>query len=57
MKSKKIRWAGQIAGIEEINAHTLLDGKSRGNKPLRTSKRRWENNITKDLNEIRCGAH
>jgi hypothetical protein len=35
------------------NAYKIFVGKPGGNKPLRRPKRIWEDNIIKDLKEIR----
>ena len=31
-------------------------GKSEGKRPLRRPRRRWEDNIKKDLQEVECGV-
>jgi len=31
-------------------------GKSEGKRPLRRPRRRWEDNIKKDLQEVECGG-
>jgi len=33
-----------------------FDGKPEGKRPLRRPRRRWENNIKKDLQEVGCGG-
>jgi hypothetical protein len=37
---------------EKRDAYMLLVGKPEGKRPLRRSRRRWENNIKMDLGEI-----
>jgi 3-oxoacyl-ACP reductase-like protein len=39
---------------EEIGVYTVLVGKSEGKTPLGRSKRRWEDNIRMDLQEVGC---
>jgi hypothetical protein len=36
--------------------YRVLVGKSEGKRPLGRSRRRWQNNNTRDLQEVRCGA-
>jgi hypothetical protein len=52
MKSRRMKWAGHVARMEErINAYRILIGKPEGRRPLRRSKRRWVNNIKIDPRE------
>ena len=49
IKSRKLRWAGYVARMEEgMSALKNLTGKPTGKRSLR----RWEDNIRKDLKEI-----
>jgi hypothetical protein len=41
---------------EKMNANRILVGKPGGRRPLRRSRRRWEDNINMDLKEIEWGA-
>jgi hypothetical protein len=41
---------------EERKVHKVLVGKSEGKRPLRRSRRRWEEGITMDLREIGLGG-
>ena len=42
-KSKKLRWPGHVARMEEgKNAFKILTGKTTGRIPLGRSGRRWE---------------
>ena len=51
IKSRRLRWAGHVARIEEGgSAFKILTGKPTGNRPLRIPRRRWEDNIRMDLN-------
>jgi hypothetical protein len=53
IKSRKLRWAGHIARMEEArSAFKILTGKPTGKRPLRRPRRRWEDNIRMDLKEI-----
>jgi len=48
-----MRWKGHVArmGVSR-NAYVLLVGKRNGKKPLGRPKRRWEDNIKMDLQEV-----
>jgi hypothetical protein len=48
-------WAGYVKG-KRRGAYWVLVGKHQGKKPLRRPKRRWEDNIKMDLQEVRRGA-
>ena len=53
INSRRLRWPGHIAGMEEgRSAFKFLPGKPIGNIPLGRPRRRWEDNIRIDLNEI-----
>ena len=57
VKSRRMRWAGHVAGMEEgSGVHKVLVGKPEGKRPLGRPRRRWENNIKMDLQEIGCGV-
>ena len=50
-----MRWAGHVVRIEEgRSAFKILTGKPTRERPLRRPRRRWDNNIRIDLEEI-CG--
>jgi len=52
-----MRWAGHVARIgERRGVHRLLVGKTGGKRPLWRPRRRWENNIKMDLQEVECGG-
>jgi hypothetical protein len=40
---------------EERGVHRVLVGKPEGKRPLRRLRRRWEDNIKMDLQEVECG--
>ena len=55
LKSKRLRWARNIARMEESrNAYRVLVGKPGGKRPLGRPRRRWEDNIRMDLREVGC---
>ena len=55
LKSRRLRWAEHVACIEQSrNAYIVLVGKPEGKIPLRRPRRRWEDNIRKDLREVGC---
>ena len=53
LKSRRLRWAGHVARMEQSrNAHRVLVGKPEGKRPLGRTRRRWEDNIKVDLREV-----
>ena len=53
IKSRSLRWAGQVARMEESRrAFKTLTGEPTGKIPLWKPRRRWEDNIRKNLKEI-----
>ena len=53
IKSRRLRWAGLVAEMEESRrAFKFLTGKPTGERPLGRSRLRWEDNIRMDLKEI-----
>jgi hypothetical protein len=53
IKSRRMRWAGHVARMEETrNAYRILVGKPEGKRPLGRRRRRWVYNIKMDLGEI-----
>ena len=58
VKSGKMRWAGHVARMGEgRGVHRVLVGKPEGKRPLGRPRRRWEDNIKTDLQEVggSCG--
>ena len=52
-----MRWAGHLARIEERRGvHKGLVGKPEGNRPLGRPRRRWEDNIKMNLQEVGRGC-
>ena len=57
VKSRRMRWAGHVARVEErIVAYKLMVGKSEEKRPLVSPSRRWEDNIKMDLQVVGLGA-
>ena len=57
IKSKRLRWAGHVERMEEgRSAFKILTGKPTGKRPLGRPRRRWEDNIRMDLQEIDINA-
>jgi len=57
IKSRKIRWAGHVARMKERRGiYRALVGKPEGKRPLGRTRRRWENNINVDVQEVGCGG-
>jgi len=53
IKSRRMRWAGHVARTEErIGVYRVLVGKPEGNTPLGRPRRRWEDNIKMDFQEV-----
>jgi hypothetical protein len=56
IKSRRMRWAGQVAFMGEGRClHRVLVRKPEGKRPLGRPKRKWEDNIKMDLQEVGCG--
>jgi len=57
MKSRRMRWAGHVARMgERRSLYRVLVGKPEGKRPLGRPRRRWEDNVKIDLQEVRCGG-
>ena len=57
IKSRRLRWAGHVARMEEgKSVHKVLVGKPDGKRPLGRPRRRWEDNIKIDLEEVGRGC-
>jgi hypothetical protein len=53
IKSRRMRWAGQVARVGEgRGVYRVLFGRPEGKRTLRRHRRRWEGNIKMDLREI-----
>jgi hypothetical protein len=56
VKSSRMRWAGHVARMGEgRGVHRVLVGKPEGKGPLGRPRRRWEDNIKMDLEEVGTG--
>ena len=57
IKSRRMRWAGHIARMGERRVvYRVLVWKPEGKRPLGRPRRRCEDNIKLDLQEVRCGG-
>ena len=57
IKKRRMRWARYVARMEErITVYRVLVGKPEGKRPLGRPRRRWEDNIKMDLQEMGCGG-
>ena len=57
IKSRSIGWGGQVVRMEESrSAFTIVTVKPTGKRPLGRPRRRWEDNIRMDLEEIGMSA-
>ena len=55
IKSRRIRWACHVAG-EKRGVYRVLVGKTEGKGTLGRPRRRWEDNIKIDLQEVDLGV-
>ena len=56
VKSRRMRWAGHVAHMgEDRGVNRVLVGKSEGKRPLGRPRRKWEDNIKMDLQEVGGG--
>ena len=56
IKSRRMRWAGHVAHMGEgRGVYRVLVGKPEGKRPLGRPRRRWEDNIRMDLQEVGLG--
>jgi hypothetical protein len=57
VKSGRMRWAGHVARMgEDRGVHRGLVGKPEGKRPLGRPRRRWEDNIKMNLQEVGGGG-
>jgi hypothetical protein len=57
IKSRRMRWAGHVARMGEWRgAYRILVGRPEGRRPLGRPRRRWEDNIKMDLQEVGLGV-
>ena len=56
VKSRRMRWVGHVARMGEgKRVHWVLVGNPGGKRPLGRPRRRWEDNIKMDLQEVGGG--
>ena len=57
IKSIRIRWVGHVARMGEIRgAYRVLVRKPERKRPLGRPRRRWEDNVKMDLQELGYGG-
>ena len=57
VKSRRMRWAGNLVRMGEgRGVHNVLVGKPEGKRSLGRPRRRWEDNIKMDLQEVGGGG-
>jgi hypothetical protein len=57
IKLRRMRWAGHVAQMGEgRGVYRVLVGKPEGKRQLGRPRRRWEDNIKMDLQEVGCGV-
>jgi len=57
IKTRRMRWEGHVARMgERRGVYRVLVGKHEGKRPLGRPRRRWEDNIKMDLQEVGCGG-
>ena len=55
IKLRRKRWAGHVASKEERRGvYRVLVGTAEGQRPLGRPRRRWEDNIKMDIQEVGC---
>jgi len=55
--SRRMRWAGHVVRMgEKRGLYRVLVGKTEGKRPLGRPRRRGEDNIKMDLQEVGCGV-
>jgi hypothetical protein len=56
VKSRRMRWAGHVTRMgEERGMHRVSVGKPEGRRPLGRPRRKWEDNISIDLQKVGGG--
>ena len=57
IKKRRVRWAGHVARMgERRGVYRVLVEKPEGKRPLGRPRRRWEDNIKIELQEVGCGG-
>jgi hypothetical protein len=56
VKSRRMRWSGHVVRMgEERGVHRVLVGKPEGKRPLGRPRRRWEDNIKMNVEDVGGG--
>ena len=54
---RPMRWAGHVVCMGDMRGiFRVMVGKPEGKRPLGRQRRRWEDNIKMDLQEVGCGG-
>jgi hypothetical protein len=57
IKSRRMRWVGHVAHMgDRRSAYRTLVGRPEGRRPLGRPRRRWEDNIKMDIQEVGWGG-
>jgi hypothetical protein len=57
VKSRRMRWAGNVALMEEERVvHRVLVGKPEGKRSMGRPRRRWKDNIKMDFQKVGVGC-
>ena len=57
IKSRRMRWKGHVMRMgKRRGEYRILVGKPEGKRSLGRPRRRWEDNIKMDLQEVGCGG-
>jgi len=57
IKSRRMRWVGHVARMgKRRGVYRVLVGKPEGKRPLGRHRRRWDDNIKMDFQEVGCGV-
>ena len=57
VSKSRMRWVGQVARmVDSRGVFRVLVGKPEGKRPLGRPRRRWEDNIEMDRQEVGCGG-
>jgi hypothetical protein len=57
IKSRRMRWAEHVTQVGEgRGVYRVLVGKPKEKRPLGRHRRRWEDNIKMNLQEVGCGG-
>jgi hypothetical protein len=58
IKSRRMKWARHVARMEEKRgASRILVGRPEGRRPLGRPRRRWEDNIKMDIQDVGWGMY